>query len=117
VTGIHAAIERNRRVYGRLVGGWAQAELPQMAQVQNRAAGNVFEWDTPEILSASGAAGGMMWASSHTNASHAEEVRWEGDGYSLSPAPPDLLETAELLIRTAEVEERFGSQNLEREER
>ena len=111
MTGIHAAIERNQRVYRRLFGGQVQVE-PRLPELQNQAESPAFEWVRPEMADFA-----LPSESFAFGRPPVEEAGWEAAGFTLSPAPVDLLETAELLGRMVEVEERFVSQNLEREER
>ena len=113
--GIYASLERNRRVYDRVIGGReAHTERPRLPESQSRAASVVTGWATPEALT--DFAPNMRANMSLPYSPDPPDTRRESAGYSLSPAPADPLETAELFTLAAEAEERFVSQNLEREE-
>ena len=120
MTSIYAAIERNRRAYERLVGGQngnlrhagdAVPHQPALGWQEPHGRSNAAPAGTPMSSGFDNPALGMSLPSCQFPIPSSEFP------YSLSPAPPDPMETAELFTRAAEAEERFISQDLGREER
>ena len=116
MTGIYDSLARGRRVYNRLIGGLAGAQtgLPgqqSQAEAGHQAVSAMSEWTpVPGLAEREGTA--FFPPLGLELEDEAPAV-----GFSLSPNPPDPLETAELFEQAAGQEERFVCQNLRREER
>ena len=107
---IYRSLERNRKVYNRLIGAQTYTErqrLHREAQVEALAPMN--GWEASNLVPQS--------TEAQLTASVSEENWVVTSESTLATPPPDPLETAELFTRAVEAEERFFSQNLEREER
>ena len=110
--GIYDSLARGRRVYQRLIGGLAAAQAEQQDQTQagHQAVSQVSDW--PPVPGFAPQSESVSFFPPPVP----EEVA-AATGFSLSPTPPDPLETAELFESAARLEERFVCQNLGREER
>ena len=107
---IYRSLERNRQIYDRLIGGQTQPERMRVhREAQAEGLAPMRNWETSNLVPQSTEAQFVAQVS---------EENWVvAGGSTLASPPPDPLETAELFTRAAETEERFFSQNLEREER
>ena len=112
ITGIYHSLARGRRVYQRLIGGLAAAQAERQGQdgAGHQVVSPVSDCTSaPEFAPPSGSVAFFP-------PPEPEEAP-AAVGFSLSPSPPDPLETAELFELAARQEERFVCQNLRREER
>ena len=117
MSGIHAAIERNRRAYEQLIGGQVMADNERLGLPEAPSLASAWAAQGEQVRWAGAAPADTGQADLAGASGDAHPQMAQAAGFSLSPAPPDPLEMAELWGRAAEHEERLTGQNLEREER